>query len=102
MRGDVSESIPPPDPTETNPMSEKPKSSPGTLSIEMSVLPWYKNESSAFAAFWWANTCALFWYGILVGLSVNGWFAVLALFMVSWIVTLTIVTTKDESGSYND
>ncbi len=59
------------------------------------TVPWYKQGSLAFIAFWWLNTAALFWYGVLADSGPRIWFLVTALFITSWIVTLTVVMAEE-------
>ena len=60
-----------------------------------STMPWYKQGSLVFIAFWWFNTAALFWYGVLADSGPHIWFLVLFLCAISWIVTLTVAMAEE-------
>lgn len=59
------------------------------------TMPWYKQGHLAFVAFWWLNTAALFWYGVLADSGPRIWFLVAVLCVISWIVTLTVAMAEE-------
>ena len=63
--------------------------------IGMPVVPWYKQGSLVFIAFWWLNTAVLFWYGVLADSGPRIWFLVTVLCVISWIVTLTVAMAEE-------